>query len=218
MASNRLNVLGAGAATVLVAGTAVAVWLLLANGSDDSNAASVASPSATAEATQPPSTATPTWSPFVAGTATPRVEQADTNHSALQSANLVVYADEFSDESWANGIHQIVAYDLDAGRPAASFRVSYPVTIKLVGRELLSHDSTTVTLSDLGGESQRVIYAGPGDRVVTGFAVSNDGAFVAIGTEGADTFPDERSELLVVELATGTTTRTFTFDDLGVTP
>ena len=213
-----LKLFGAGAAMVLVAGAAVGVWLLLANGSDESNVAPGASPTWTAEATQPPSTATPTWTPFVVGTPTPRVDQADTDHAALQSANLVVYADEFSDESWASGIHEIVAYDLDADRPAASFRVSFPISMELVGRDLLFHDSTTVTLSDLSGESQRVIYAAPGDRIITGFAVSNDGAFVAIGTEGDDTFPDERSELLVVELAPGTITRTFTFDELGVTP
>lgn len=203
---------------MLVAGTAVGVWLLLANGSDDSSSMPNASPSATAEATSAPSSATPTWTPFVAGTATPRVEPGAADRVAIQSANLVVYADEFSDELWARGLHEVVAYDLDGGRPAASFRVSDAVTMELVGRELLFHDSTTVTLSDLSGESQRDVYAVPGDRVVTGFAVSNDGAFVAIGTEGADTYPDERSELFVVELATGDVTRTFTFDDLGVTP
>lgn len=213
-----LKLAGAGAATILVAGTAVVVWLLLANGSDQSSAVPSAPPSATAEATPAPSTATPTWTPFVVGTATPRVEQSDTDHAARQSANLVVYSDEFSDESWASGIHEIVAYDLDAGRPAASFRVSYSSSMKLVGRDVLFHDGTTVTLSDLSGESQRVIYASPGDRIITGFAVSNDREFVAIGTEGDDTFPDDRSELLVVELATGTITRTFTFDELGVTP
>lgn len=213
-----LKLIGAGAATVLVAGTAAGVWLLLANGSDDSSSMPDASPSATAEATSAPSTATPTWTPFVAGTATPRVEQADTDHAALQSANLIVYADEFSDESWASGIHEIVAYDLDSGRPAASFRVSYPTSMELVGRDLLFHDGTTVTLSDLSGESQRVVFEAPGDRTITGVAASNDGEFVAIGTEGADTFPDERSQLLVVELTTGDVTTTFTFDELGVTP
>lgn len=211
-----LKLVGTGAAAALVAGTALGVWILLANGGGDPGTSPGVSPSADV-ATPPVPQATATWTPFIVGTATPRVEPGAANHEALRSANLVVYADQFSDELWASGMHEIVVYDLDSGRPAASFRVSNPISMELVGRSVLIQDSTTVTLSGLTGTPQ-VVFEAPPDRIITGFAVSNDGALVAIGTEGADSFPDERSELLVVELATGDVTRTFTFDELGVTP
>lgn len=197
--------LGGAAAVGVATGLALVVWTVLSNGGQDP-----ASP-------EPSSTPTVESSPTQEPGADPTSQPAD----------LVVYADEVRSESTSERnfpIVEIVTFDLDEGREIASFEVgalddyvnAFNVTV--VGSEVLVAFEGRVSVFDFDGNEQRRLFEAPEDRFITRALVSHDGQLVAISTEGADLSHDERSQLVVVHVATGDVVRTFPFDVLTMTP
>lgn len=200
---------GGAAAVGVAAGLALVAWAVLSNGGSE--------PAVSAD---PTVTTVATVSPTEAASATPST-------AALPAADIVVYADEVRSESSSVRnfpIVEVVTFDLDAGNAIASFEVgglddyvsAFNVTV--VGREVLVAFERRVSVFDFEGNEQRRLYEAPEDRFVTRALVSHDGQLAAIGTEGADLTQDDRSQLLVVDVASGDIVRTFSIDTLTMTP
>lgn len=208
--ATALRWFGGAAAVGVAAGLGLVAWAVLSNGGPPPSAP--ADPTVTAVATGSPTEAAASATPSTPGP---------------PAADIVVYADEVRSESTGERsfpIVEVVTFDLDAGREVASFEVGglhdfvSAFNVEVVGREVLVAFERRVTVYDFEGNEQRRLYEAPDDRFVTGALVSQDGQLVAIGTEGVDLAQDERSQLLVVDIASGSVVRTFPFERLTMTP